>query len=81
MMTHGTSGRRRPIRSQPTLIPAEAYRRFLQGGTFYPENLEAFARQVGIDPGIVAGRLQHEKQLKPQWGNDLRQRYEWTKPE
>ena len=37
-----------------------------------------FARDVGVDAGIVVGRLQHEGLLKPAWGNDQRTRHEWT---
>lgn len=31
-----------------------------------------FAHKVGIHPGIVAGRLQHEKLVDPSWFNDLK---------
>lgn len=32
----------------------------------------AFARSVGIHPGIVVGRLQHDGLIEPSWMNDLK---------
>lgn len=37
----------------------------------------AFANELGIPPGIVVGRLQHDNILKPKFCNDLRRTYEW----
>lgn len=34
-----------------------------------------FAQQIGIHPGIVVGRLQHERFIKPSWMNDLKQSF------
>lgn len=34
-----------------------------------------FAAEIGVHPGIVVGRLQHDGKLKPQYHNDLRQKY------
>jgi HTH-type transcriptional regulator/antitoxin HigA len=59
------------------LIPPEEYKLFIQRGMFYQNNITEFARQIGIAPGIVVGRLQHDKQLPPSWGNRLRSRYYW----
>jgi addiction module HigA family antidote len=41
--------------------------------------IEQFARKVGIAPGIVVGRLQHDKILPMSVGNGLKVRYEWMK--
>lgn len=60
------------------LIPDDAYRGFLDRGRFYPKDVAAFAKSVGIHAGIVVGRLQHEHRIKLQWGNDLRERYQWA---
>ncbi|MDE0509905.1 MAG: ImmA/IrrE family metallo-endopeptidase [Gammaproteobacteria bacterium] len=38
----------------------------------------AFAKKLGIAPGIVVGRLQHERVLPHSHLNDLKVRYEWT---
>lgn len=32
----------------------------------------AFAEQVGVHPGIVVGRLQHDELIPPSWMNDLK---------
>jgi HTH-type transcriptional regulator / antitoxin HigA len=31
-----------------------------------------FARQIGLHPGIVVGRLQHDQIIQPSWMNDLK---------
>lgn len=63
-----------------TLIPPNAYERFINRDRFYSEDVKTFAVEVGIHPGIVVGRLQHEKRLRAKWLNGLRERYEWGKP-
>jgi hypothetical protein len=35
------------------------------------------ATQVGVAPGIVVGRLQHERLLPPSHCNDLKRRYQF----
>jgi len=60
------------------LVPAAAYQRFVKGGNFYQESVAEFARKIGIDAGIVVGRLQHDSHLRPEWGNRLRTRYTWS---
>ncbi|MHA1569672.1 MAG: ImmA/IrrE family metallo-endopeptidase [Alphaproteobacteria bacterium] len=35
------------------------------------------AKQIGVAPGIVVGRLQHEKIIPMSWLNKLKRRYEW----
>ncbi len=62
-----------------TLIPSEAYKNFVESGAFYRGDIERFARQVGIDAGIVVGRLQHDDYIDNSWHNQLRSRYEWKK--
>lgn len=34
-----------------------------------------FARRIGVHPGIVVGRLQHDKLIDPSWMNDLKQSF------
>jgi len=36
-----------------------------------------FAEQIGIHPGIVVGRLQHQVLFPMSWMNDLKQRFQW----
>lgn len=57
------------------LIPRKEFRSLVDHGEFYDEDIVAFAERVGVDPGIVVGRLQHENHIKQSWGNKLRKRY------
>lgn len=34
-----------------------------------------FARKIGVHPGIVVGRLQHDGLIEPSWMNDLKQSF------
>lgn len=34
-----------------------------------------FAAAIGIHPGIVVGRLQHDGLIEPSWMNDLRESF------
>jgi HTH-type transcriptional regulator / antitoxin HigA len=43
------------------------------------ESVRAFATQIGIHPGIVAGRLQHERTIPPHWMNDLKALFRFGK--
>ncbi|MGH7451787.1 MAG: XRE family transcriptional regulator, partial [bacterium] len=61
------------------LIPPEAYQNFIKSGSFYPDDIERFASQVGIDAGIVVGRLQHDVYIENSWHNQFRSRYEWKR--
>ncbi|MBF0523283.1 MAG: helix-turn-helix domain-containing protein [Candidatus Omnitrophica bacterium] len=41
--------------------------------------INSFASRIGINPGIVVGRLQHEKVVPPSWMNDLKRPLCWAK--
>ncbi|OQX86673.1 hypothetical protein B6D60_05685, partial [candidate division KSB1 bacterium 4484_87] len=60
-----------------TLIPLNEYKAFLKAKSFYAQDIEKFADHLGIAPGIVVGRLQHDGYLKNSWHNRLRSRYKW----
>lgn len=45
------------------LIPAGAWKRFVGGGHMKSLDIQAFAKEHGIHPSIVVGRLQHEKRI------------------
>ena len=60
------------------LIPPHEYELFVQNGEFYPGDIKHFADKIGIDVGIVVGRLQHDHYLENNWHNDLRTRYKWS---
>jgi plasmid maintenance system antidote protein VapI len=57
------------------LVPAEAVRRFHPSSAhFSHEDITDFARQLGIAPGIVVGRLQHDGIVPLQNFNHLKRR-------
>lgn len=64
-----------------TLIPPDALAKFLRsvrGKTPTNDDIYDFAELIGIGPGTVIGRLQHDGVLKRWQGNDLKQKLEWT---
>ena len=40
----------------------------------------AFADRIGIHPGIVVGRLQHDGLIEPSWMNELKQSFRFAEP-
>lgn len=60
-----------------TLIPPTVLADFLRKNEFTNDSIHAFAEAVGIGPGIVVGRLQHEGLLKSHQGNALKQKLNW----
>jgi addiction module HigA family antidote len=59
------------------LIPPADWRRIAGRGRYSQGEILAFAAEIGIAPGIVVGRLQHEGDLPPNYCNDLKRRLEW----
>ncbi|MBF0422647.1 MAG: HigA family addiction module antidote protein [Magnetococcales bacterium] len=62
------------------LIPSQQWRKFVGVRPFSLEGVRNFASELGIAPGIVVGRMQHEKFVEFSWGNDLKQRFQWKLP-
>lgn len=62
------------------LIPAKEYERFIRLGKYSKAAIKQFAGELGIAPGIVVGRLQHDGRLLHSHCNDLKKRFEWGKP-
>lgn len=60
------------------LIPDEAFRQFVSEERFDKLSILEFARLVGIDAGIVVGRLQKERYIPFSWHGDLKTKYELT---
>lgn len=56
------------------LIPSRALESFRRGWAKDRASLVRFAMEVGIAPGIVVGRLQHDGTIPPSRLNDLRRR-------
>lgn len=60
------------------LIPRISLQDFMRKGNRSKRAIEGFAEQLGIAPGIVVGRLQHEKYIPLSHCNALKQRFMWT---
>ena len=56
------------------LIPQSSYNKFVQGNNFSRERIIHFANEVGIDPGVVVGRLQHDKRLRRDYHEELKKK-------
>jgi len=62
------------------LVPVHKWAEFLSCQSFTETSVKQFADSCGIAPGIVVGRLQHERRLP--FGtrlNKLKTRFEWAK--
>ena len=68
------------IFARDTLIPSAQLNNFL-APYFRPtlDQIKKFAADIGIAPGIVVGRLQHDKKIPRSQGNDLKVWYEWVR--
>lgn len=61
------------------LIPTEEMKRFHPRGKYFShEDIQDFADRLGISPGIVVGRLQHDGIIPPQNMNGLKRRFRWN---
>ena len=68
--------------AEDALIPGEAWGNFVDQGSFDEVTVRAFANEVGIVPGIVVGRLQHEGVVPWRSGlNALKVRLIWREAE
>ena len=54
------------------LIPTDKYREFTDAGTNSEHVVTEFAEDVGVAPGIVVGRLQHDGHLPHSLLNGLK---------
>lgn len=62
--------------ARDTLIPKDVLQKFVMSRTFTKETIRDFANHIGIDVGIVVGRLQKEGYIQYSWHNELKTRYE-----
>ncbi|MDE2816052.1 MAG: HigA family addiction module antitoxin [Chloroflexota bacterium] len=60
-----------------TLVPPSALTAFVRAGIFSNESIHEFAEEIGIGPGILVGRLQHDGYLGHHQGNALKQKLDW----
>ncbi len=61
------------------LIAPKAWSKFVTARGFTKENVLAFSEECGIAPGIIVGRLQHEKRIVYKTNlNFLKQTFRWN---
>ena len=60
------------------LVPRAKYREFVSKPKIWLPDIELFANEIGIAPGIVVGRLQHDGLLPVTHGNKLKVYYRWV---
>lgn len=63
--------------AEDRLIPPAALARFVAQGRFSRFAVTQFAREIDIDPGIVVGRLQHDKHIDWNQLTNLQRRVDW----
>lgn len=66
------------VYARDTLIPPAQMRRLMKRGRLPLAIIERFADDIGIAPGIVVGRLQHDGVLPRNTGNQLKVYFEFT---
>lgn len=59
-----------------TLLPPIMYSKFIAAKSYTFASVVSFSRQIGIDPGIVVGRLQRENHIGYNQLNVLKKRYQ-----
>jgi HTH-type transcriptional regulator/antitoxin HigA len=60
------------------LVPSSEYERFTARGNYSESAVLHFARELGVAPGIVVGRLQHDDQIAFNRLNHLRRKVGWS---
>ncbi|MFB3887109.1 MAG: HigA family addiction module antitoxin [Thermodesulfobacteriota bacterium] len=64
--------------SQDFLIPPQEFQSFLDNCDFSLSAIRRFAKEIGIAPGIVVGRLQHDSLISFNRGNALKKRLQFS---
>lgn len=64
--------------AQNILIPEAAYKAFISNDRFDSASIGRFAKNNSIAPGIVVGRLQHDKVIHFSKGNNLKTHFRFT---
>ncbi len=60
------------------LIPSDELVKFCDKNDFTRQSVEKFAKRINIAPGIVVGRLQHDKLIEFSQLNALKEKYSWS---
>ena len=61
------------------LVPKSEYENFVKVSLINETSIRKFAARLGISPGIVVGRLQHDKHLEYSQMHKLKRKLEWDK--
>jgi len=64
--------------SRDFLIPKKQYLAFVRTGRFYEGDIRCFAASIGVHPGIVVGRLQHDRKIEWKWHNKMKESFNWA---
>jgi len=63
--------------AQDFLIPPDRYQAFIDAKRFNESDIQGFAKELGIAPGIVVGRLQHDEFIPFSAANSLKKRFKF----
>ena len=63
--------------ARDALIPQSDWNHFVHAARFSETRVRAFASEMGIAPGVVVGRLQHDKHIPFAHLNSLKVSYTW----
>lgn len=61
-----------------TLIPDAKLQKLIRQSFISKASVKRFASELGVAPGIVVGRLQHDKRLPYNHCNELKRRFDWA---
>ena len=65
--------------SSDWLIPSSEYKSFRPRGDYFSKNeIIEFSQSIGIAPGIIVGRLQHDGRMPMKNCNDLKRKLVWV---
>jgi len=60
------------------MVPPPAFKRLMKSTPATEAEILRVAKEVGIAPGIIVGRLQHESIILFSECNHLKRRFEWA---
>jgi HTH-type transcriptional regulator/antitoxin HigA len=60
------------------LVPMSQYRVFCRKGSFSCASVSRFAHEIGVAPGVVVGRLQHDGHLHRAHCHNLKKKVDWV---
>ncbi len=64
--------------SRDWLVPPDAIASFLEDSDVGVDRIRRFATEIGVSPGIIVGRLQHDRIISPAQFNQLKRKFKWS---